>query len=130
MLIQQRAHTKYHCGGQWANSCCTHPHWGESLKASANRRLLEELGLELDLRPAQILDYRADVSNNLIEHERVQVFRADVTQTELAFQLNKNEVASVAWVAIEDVRRDVCDRPELYAPWFRIYLARWNELGL
>ena len=39
LLIQRRALSKYHCGGLWANTCCTHPHWNETLDACANRRL-------------------------------------------------------------------------------------------
>ena len=30
VLIQQRALTKYHTPGLWANTCCTHPHWDEA----------------------------------------------------------------------------------------------------
>ena len=30
LLIQQRALGKYHTPGLWANTCCTHPHWGEA----------------------------------------------------------------------------------------------------
>ena len=31
LLLQQRAASKYHCPGKWANTCCTHPHWGETV---------------------------------------------------------------------------------------------------
>ena len=30
LLIQRRAGSKYHCAGQWANTCCTHPDFAES----------------------------------------------------------------------------------------------------
>ncbi|MFN4172512.1 MAG: isopentenyl-diphosphate delta-isomerase, partial [Pseudorhodobacter sp.] len=30
VLIQQRAAGKYHTPNLWANTCCTHPHWGET----------------------------------------------------------------------------------------------------
>ena len=30
LLIQQRASDKYHSPELWANSCCSHPNWGES----------------------------------------------------------------------------------------------------
>ena len=38
LLIQQRAHDKYHCGGMWANTCCTHPYWDEAAVTCAERR--------------------------------------------------------------------------------------------
>lgn len=130
LLIQQRAASKYHCGGQWANTCCTHPHWNESLDASAARRLQEELGLNLTLVPTQLLDYRAAVSDGLIEHERVQVYRADVPQPDLPFRLDPDEVAAVAWVEVEALKADARTNPDRYAPWFMIYLSRWDELNL
>ena len=75
LLIQRRADHKYHCGGQWANTCCTHPHWGELPERCAQRRLFEEVGLQPPLEPRAVVEYRADVGNGLIEHERVHVFR-------------------------------------------------------
>ncbi len=130
LLIQKRAANKYHCGGLWANTCCTHPHWNEAPEVSARRRLYEELGLELELTPTQVVEYYAEVSNNLIEHERVQVYRADVAHQNLAFNLAPEEVADVRWVDMRELKADALANPQLYAPWFKIYLARWNELGL
>jgi isopentenyl-diphosphate delta-isomerase len=130
LLIQKRAVSKYHCGGLWANTCCTHPHWNEAPEESARRRLYEELGLKLDLQPARVVEYYAEVSNNLIEHERVQVYFADVASQNLSFDLAPEEVAEVRWVDVRELKADAAANPELYAPWFKIYLARWDELGL
>ena len=44
MLIQKRALEKYHSGGLWANACCSHPRWGESLTDAVQKRMEEELG--------------------------------------------------------------------------------------
>src|SRR5262245_60925262 len=78
MLIQRRADGKYHCGGLWANTCCTHPHWGETTSDCAHRRLVEELGLKLPLFLRSVVEYRADVGSGLVENERVHVFRGDL----------------------------------------------------
>ena len=57
VLIQRRAMGKYHTPGLWANTCCTHPHWGEAPEECARRRLREELGIEgLDLVFADRVD--------------------------------------------------------------------------
>ena len=53
ILIQQRALGKYHTPGLWANTCCTHPAWGEEPRATATRRLPARLGLSL-LRRCQL----------------------------------------------------------------------------
>ncbi len=130
LLIQKRAKSKYHCGGLWANTCCTHPHWNEAPESSASRRLHEELGIKLELKAAQVIEYYAEVSNNLIEHERVQVFRADVPQQNLDFNLAPDEVADIRWTDVRELKLDAIANPQNYAPWFKIYLKRWSELGL
>jgi isopentenyl-diphosphate delta-isomerase len=45
VLLQRRALGKYHTPGLWANTCCTHPFWGEDSETCALRRLDEELGI-------------------------------------------------------------------------------------
>jgi len=37
MLIHQRALNKYHSGGLWTNTCCSHPRPEESILDAANR---------------------------------------------------------------------------------------------
>lgn len=130
LLVQRRAFGKYHSEGLWANTCCTHPNWGETGAASAHRRLREELGLCAALRSCAVIDYAADVGAGMREWERVEVFRGDVDQSEARLAVNPAEVCAVAWRTIEDLACDARDRPQLYAPWFRIYLARWGELQL
>jgi hypothetical protein len=31
---------------------------------------------------------------------------------------------------VRELKADAVANPQLYAPWFKIYLARWQELGL
>ncbi len=45
LLIHRRARHKYHSGGLWTNTCCTHPRPGETTIAAARRRLQEEMGI-------------------------------------------------------------------------------------
>jgi isopentenyl-diphosphate Delta-isomerase len=130
LLIQKRALSKYHCGGLWANTCCTHPHWGERLGDSAHRRLREEMGFDIPLTPASIVTYKADVSNGLTEHERVQIYKAHVNRADLQVLVNEQEVCDFAWATVDHLKADAITQPELYAPWFVIYLNRWDELGL
>lgn len=130
MLIQRRAAGKYHCPLLWANACCSHPHFGESLEACAQRRLDEELGITVPLGRARTVEYRADVGQGLWEHERVAVFHARVDRTRLAHHLNHDEVAEIRWVTRAAVSRDAVANPDRYAPWLRIYLARWDDLGI
>lgn len=132
MLIQQRAPSKYHCPGQWANACCTHPDWGEDAGAGASRRLGEELGLSPAPRLQEFGEttYRADVGSGLIEHERVRLYRAQVNREMLRFDLNRDEVSAVRWIRLDALHRLALTNPETLTPWLRIYLERWERLGL
>ena len=77
-LIQRRALGKYHTPGLWANTCCTHPDWDELPLDCAQRRLGQELGISgLDLTHCGQVEYRADVGGGMVEHEVVDIFRAD-----------------------------------------------------
>lgn len=132
LLIQQRALDKYHSGGLWANSCCSHPNWGESIASGAARRLHEELGLVAALEQTAVLDYVADVAPDLVEHERVHVFRGEVdARAPLpVLALDPSEVRAVRWARPADLAAQARAEPFRFAAWFRIYLERWSELGL
>ncbi|NRB34845.1 MAG: isopentenyl-diphosphate delta-isomerase [Rhodobacteraceae bacterium] len=122
LLLQQRADGKYHSSLLWANTCCTHPLWGESGIECANRRLNEEMGLK-DLYPsyACTLEYRADVGNGMIEHEVVDVFLCMLRDKPVCTP-NPDEVADVKWVDLYDLIAATRRHPGDYAPWLRIYL--------
>jgi isopentenyl-diphosphate delta-isomerase len=130
LLIQRRALEKYHCGGMWANTCCTHPHWGESPSACAHRRLREEVGIELPLEARAVVDYRAEVTNGLIENERVHVFEGVARDMALPAAFDPAEVAELRWIDRPTLRAAITAATELYTPWLRIYLDRWSELAL
>jgi len=127
LLVQRRAMDKYHCGGLWANTCCTHPHWGESPADAAPRRLQEELGIfGMDLEPIGVVDYRAEVGGGLIENERVHMFRAEADVVELS--PNPHEVCDTRWLGLDELCREVAAHPEAFTPWFRIYIDKWTGL--
>ena len=122
VLLQRRALGKYHTPGLWANTCCTHPHWGEDPAACARRRLDEELGITgLDLGYRDRVEYRADVGGGLIEHEVVDIFTADVVSP-IPVTPNPDEVMEVEWCAMDDLRARIADDPSRFTPWLRIYL--------
>ena len=127
VLLQRRALSKYHTPGLWANTCCTHPHWGETTLDCAVRRLEEELGiagLALDFKDQ--LEYRADVGGGLTEHEVVDIFVADAG-ADLQMRLNPSEVAETDWIDLATLRADTEARPERYTPWLRIYMSQFAE---
>lgn len=134
MLLQQRAATKYHFGGLWTNACCGHPRRGEPVAAAARRRLGEELGIEVELRPVFRFRYVArDEASGLTEREVDHVF---VGRFEGSVEPDPAEVEAVRWRSCEDVQRNLGAHPEHYTPWFAALMQRlpelraaWVELG-
>jgi len=122
VLLQRRALGKYHTPGLWANTCCTHPDWGEAAGDCAVRRLDEELGIT-GLVPAHRgqVEYRADVGGGLIEHEVVEVF---VAEADAAMPLAPNpaEVMEVRWAPLATLAAEVAANRGSFTPWLHIYL--------
>jgi isopentenyl-diphosphate Delta-isomerase len=126
LLLQRRAFGKYHSGGLWTNTCCSHPRPGEDTADAAARRLAEEMGFACPLTLLFSTHYRADVSNGLIEDELVHVFggRFDGTPDP-----DPAEVAEWCWKGADELARDMDQRPELYTVWFRKYRQQfWQAM--
>ncbi len=127
LLIQQRADGKYHSGGLWANSCCSHPRWGESPADCARRRLDEELGFQTDLTEFGIIDYAAPVGD-LFENEQAHCFVGEMPLGPDDIDWNPEEVQAVRWMTREEILADQAENPGIYTPWFKIYMARHADL--
>jgi len=121
MLIHRRALTKYHCGGQWSNACCSHPIKGKELEACVRDKLFQEMGIEAVTEKAFEFVYRAELPNGLIEHEYDHVFFGSYNS---APRPNPHEVSDWRYAPIERLRSELKNHPELFTPWFRIIFER------
>ena len=118
-LIQRRALTKYHTPGLWANTCCTHPHWDEDPLDCARRRLAEELGItQLEPLHRGQVEYRAEVGGGLIEHELVDIYRAEAS-ADTVVAVNPEEVADTSWIDLDELRLETVRRAERFTPWLK-----------
>jgi len=129
LLIQRRALGKYHTPGLWANTCCTHPHWGEDPRDCALRRLDEELGIT-GLNPVhrERLEYRAYVGGGLVEHEEVDVYLCTVGHG-IRVAPNPAEVMETRWITLPALHAEIAAAPARFTPWLRIYM-RDHESGI
>jgi isopentenyl-diphosphate delta-isomerase len=125
LLIQQRADTKYHSGGLWTNTCCSHPAPGEKTMDAANRRLYQEMGLHCELRPAFSFMYRVEFPDGLTEHEYDHIF---VGFCEENPKPDASEVQEWAWVSKEYLEKDTQVNPERYTYWFLLVWKKMFEL--
>lgn len=117
MLLQQRALTKYHSPGLWANTCCSHPRDGETLAVATARRLKEEMGMICDMHEIFSFIYQAPVGEGLTEHEFDHVWMG-VSDAEP--EIDTSEVHAWKYINIIDLREDMQLHRERYTPWFVI----------
>jgi isopentenyl-diphosphate Delta-isomerase len=121
LLLQQRALDKYHSGGKWTNTCCSHPVPGEKTFDAAYRRLQQEMGLTCVLEYAFNFIYRADMMNGLSEYEfdHVYVGKSDDIPTP-----DPNEVAGYRYITMNRLEKELEEMPELYTEWLKICFKR------
>ena len=124
MLLQKRAAEKYHSPNQWTNACCSHPRIEETYEQAAKRRIKEELGIDCELEEKFWFIYKADVGQNLWEHELDHVF---VGNYEGEFNLNKEEVAEVRYISLENLNIELENNPEKFTEWFKIILEEYKH---
>jgi isopentenyl-diphosphate Delta-isomerase len=117
LLIQRRAEGKYHSGGLWANTCCSHPRPGENIDDAAVRRLREEMGLSAPLQKLFGFVYLAPVGNDLFEYEYDHVFSG---KSDNDPQPHADEVMEWKWVAPDAISADMDVNPDNYAIWFQL----------
>lgn len=117
IMLQQRAHHKYHSPLLWTNTCCSHQREGESNIEAGSRRLFEEMGFKTELKELFHFIYKAPFDNGLTEHEldHVMIGYSDETP-----EINPEEVESWKWMSIEAVQEDMQVHPEIYTVWFKI----------
>jgi isopentenyl-diphosphate Delta-isomerase len=121
LLLQQRAKGKYHNGGLWTNTCCSHPFPGEDVMKAANRRLVEEMGFSTQLSPAFNFIYNASFDNGLTEHEYDYVFTGT---WDGKIKINTAEVSDYCFKSISEIEESVRLQPAKYTEWFKIAMPR------
>lgn len=121
-LLQKRHIDKYHCGGLWTNTCCSHPRLNEPVVLAAERRLKEEMSLSIPLRVVGSFVYRAAFENGLIEHEFDHVllgeFKEDSQHT-VSIKVDPQEVEEYRWVSVSILEEELSNHPDLYTPWIK-----------
>jgi isopentenyl-diphosphate delta-isomerase len=124
MLLQQRAMNKYHSPGLWTNTCCSHPMPGESVQAAANRRLMEEMGIQTSLTMAFNFIYKAKLDQGLTEHELDYVL---IGKFDGEVYPNSLEVSDYLYEEIEQIKEHLKNKPEQYTVWFKIAFSKVLE---
>ncbi|MEI8109771.1 MAG: isopentenyl-diphosphate Delta-isomerase [Chitinophagia bacterium] len=124
LLLQQRAQEKYHCGGLWTNTCCSHPRPLEETSHAALRRLQEEMGFTTPLKKVFDFVYKAPFSNGLTEYEFDHVF---VGYHDGSVQINKAEASDYKYLSVQEIQSLLSSSPEQFTPWFQIAFPKLTD---
>ena len=132
LLIHKRAEGKYHSGGLWTNSCCSHPRKGESLRKAVVRRVKQELGLSLSEEQLAMDDLKSyehglheldsfryyEKFSNCSEHEIDHVFFLPLYMSEIILDVDSEEISEVKWVTLDELKEWLRSYPEDFTAWF------------
>lgn len=121
VLLQRRALHKYHSAGLWSNTCCSHPRPNESTLKAANRRLMEEMGMAVELLHKDEFIYRVELEKGLSEHEYDHVFLGVSNEDP---QPNPDEVMDYKWISFETLQQELNLHPEQFTYWFKLLTQR------
>ena len=132
LLLQKRALNKYHSGGLWSNTCCSH---FKSLKEFNNKeiaikqRLKDEIGINFagELKFTTIFKYKATVGS-LIENEidYIYIGNCDYDVNRVKHSLNRDEVADLKYMSLLDLKQDIKLEPQNYTVWLKKILINAN----
>ena len=124
VLLQRRAYGKYHSGGLWSNTCCSHPRAGEETKKAAEERLRFETGIDLmalkdaELRECGRFTYEAQF-DGLSEHEVDHVFLLKADRDEIPLNaFNPEEINELRWITRKELEEETQEYPETFSAWF------------
>lgn len=124
LLLQKRNISKYHSGGLWSNTCCSHAQVDEPLTVAIHRRLKEELGFDCEMKEVHSFTYRVQFSNGLTEHEFDHMFIGFADNVTII--PNPDEVSDYLWMSLEDLRLDIENNPQKYTEWLKIVTSSYN----
>jgi isopentenyl-diphosphate delta-isomerase len=128
LLLQKRAKNKYHSGGLWTNTCCSHPLPQESIQEAARRRLKQEMGIDLQPTFAFKFIYKTNLDQSLVEHEYDHVYIGVFDGVPV---INMDEVEEWKFIDLTSLREDMKEFPESYTTWFKIIMnhPEWIEIA-
>jgi len=123
VFLQKRSMSKDSSPGLWDSSASGHLDCGEDYDACVMRELREEIGLKVSECPRRV--FKVDAC-----HETGQEFVwLYLCASEGPFTLHPEEIERGDWFAPERVTQWVEDRPQDFAPAFRLLWKKFRSLG-
>ena len=135
-LLQKRSENKYHSGGKWSNSFCSHPYKNESWYSSLQRAAKDELNLSLKISKniqctgkmqPQFIDEKLFFASSFIyhsdyfdlsEHEFDYVFIYTVDSNIPNVNFNSSEISEIKWLTLKEIDELLLKHKEEFTSWF------------
>lgn len=134
VLLHRRALGKYHSGGLWTNSCCSHPRRGEALLDAVIRRTKEELGFDIKCFEKEIIElgkfryYKKFKNCAEYEIDHVFILALDI---EPGLHINSVEIEEAKWYTIENINTWLKNNSDDFTVWFSpAYKMMYNFIKL
>lgn len=136
LLLQKRSDEKYHSGGKWSNSFCSHPYRNESWSESLRRAALDELKIALDISSdiqCKGTERSVWIDKNLFfsgcfiyyseypelsEYEFDYVFIYVVNSAFNEININPSEVSDIKWLTVSEIENWLEEFPDNFTTWF------------
>jgi len=125
LLLQRRTKKKYHSGGLWTNTVCSHPRPKEGFQKAVHRRLKQEMGFDCKLKKTFCFIYKTEFLNGLIENEYDCVF---VGKFDGEPKPNSKEVMDYKWISLKNLKKDIKKYPKKYTSWLKIIYKKIKDL--
>jgi len=123
LLITKRSQKKMLWPGIWDGSISSHLHEGEGYEDAGRRRLPQELGVESDdVRFLFKIRYQTPYKDIGSENE---FDAALITKGINEVFPKKEEIPEYKFVDLKELKGDMKNNPEKYAPWFIIIFVKF-----
>lgn len=119
LMLQKRSRKKYHSGGLWTNTCCSHPRPGEDIQNAMRRKIKQEMGIDVAPEFSHKFIYRIDLGNDLTEHEYDHVY---VARYDGEPQINHDEVDEWRFENLPRLRDAIEKNPQDFTYWFKLIM--------
>lgn len=126
MLLQRRADHKYHSGGLWTNTCCSHPLTDTDITLQAALRTRQEMGLTPDrMKHIGNLIYRAELDCGMVEHELDHIY---VGYSDQIPEPDPDEVSGYLYMPLPELRKALSIVPNEFTIWFRLIMEHFGDV--
>jgi isopentenyl-diphosphate delta-isomerase len=116
ILLQKRASDKYHSGGLWTNTCCSHLVETLDFDEYVHERLKFEMGFDCELTFFLKFHYKVKFESGLYENEIDHLYTGKWSGEP---NPHKEEVSEWKWEKPELIIKDLMANPDNYTYWFK-----------